>query len=177
MSTKSDPRDVILAPVVSEKSYGLIDNNAYTFMVHPGANKTEIRQAIEQSKLSVQFQPVVCLRTGELQWAFANTDPGWAWHRTGHFVAFDSSATNLVAGDSNGADDIFLYTPGSPPDHEWFNTRTTFAASKVTRTVNGPGPGPVMRSRPSWGECSASTSTGARRATSSNGSTVVFIDT
>lgn len=48
MSTKSDPRDVILAPVVSEKSYGLIDNNAYTFVVHPGANKTEIRQAIEQ---------------------------------------------------------------------------------------------------------------------------------
>jgi large subunit ribosomal protein L23 len=48
VSTKSDPRDVILAPVVSEKSYGLIDNNAYTFIVHPGANKTEIRQAIEQ---------------------------------------------------------------------------------------------------------------------------------
>ena len=48
MSTKQDPRDVILAPVVSEKSYGLIDNNAYTFMVHPGANKTEIRQAVEK---------------------------------------------------------------------------------------------------------------------------------
>jgi large subunit ribosomal protein L23 len=48
VSTKSDPRDVILAPVVSEKSYGLIDNNAYTFVVHPNANKTEIRQAIEQ---------------------------------------------------------------------------------------------------------------------------------
>ena len=47
MSTKQDPRDVILAPVVSEKSYGLIDNNAYTFQVHPEANKTEIRQAIE----------------------------------------------------------------------------------------------------------------------------------
>ena len=38
---------MILAPVVSEKSYGLIDNNAYTFVVHPGANKTEIRQAVE----------------------------------------------------------------------------------------------------------------------------------
>jgi large subunit ribosomal protein L23 len=46
-STKSDPRDVILAPVVSEKSYSLIDNNAYTFLVHPDANKTEIRQAVE----------------------------------------------------------------------------------------------------------------------------------
>jgi large subunit ribosomal protein L23 len=47
-STKSDPRDVILAPVVSEKSYSLIDNNAYTFLVHPDANKTEIRQAVER---------------------------------------------------------------------------------------------------------------------------------
>lgn len=47
MSTKSDPRDVILAPVVSEKSYSLLDDNAYTFVVHPDANKTEIRQAVE----------------------------------------------------------------------------------------------------------------------------------
>jgi large subunit ribosomal protein L23 len=47
VSTKSDPRDVILAPVVSEKSYSLLDQNAYTFQVHPDANKTEIRQAVE----------------------------------------------------------------------------------------------------------------------------------
>jgi large subunit ribosomal protein L23 len=46
-STKTDPHDVILAPVVSEKSYALIDQNAYTFVVHPNANKTEIRQAVE----------------------------------------------------------------------------------------------------------------------------------
>lgn len=46
-STKSDPRDVIVAPVVSEKSYSLIDQNSYTFLVHPDANKTEIRQAVE----------------------------------------------------------------------------------------------------------------------------------
>jgi large subunit ribosomal protein L23 len=46
-STKGDPRDVILAPVISEKSYALIDENAYTFVVHPKANKTEIRQAVE----------------------------------------------------------------------------------------------------------------------------------
>ena len=42
-----DPRDVILRPVVSEKSYGLIDDGVYTFVVHPSANKTEIRQAVE----------------------------------------------------------------------------------------------------------------------------------
>ena len=42
-----DPRDVIIAPVVSEKSYALIDQNAYTFTVHPDANKVQIRQAVE----------------------------------------------------------------------------------------------------------------------------------
>ena len=42
-----DPRDVILEPVVSEKSYNLLDEGAYTFKVHPEANKLQIRQAIE----------------------------------------------------------------------------------------------------------------------------------
>ncbi|WP_370326842.1 50S ribosomal protein L23 [Euzebya sp.] len=41
-------RDVIIAPVVSEKSYGLIDEGRYTFIVHPSANKTEIKQAVEE---------------------------------------------------------------------------------------------------------------------------------
>lgn len=43
-----DPRSVIIRPVVSEKSYDLIEGNVYTFVVHPDANKTQIRQAIEQ---------------------------------------------------------------------------------------------------------------------------------
>lgn len=43
-----DPRDIILAPVISEKSYGLLDNNKYTFLVDPRANKTQIRIAIQQ---------------------------------------------------------------------------------------------------------------------------------
>lgn len=42
-----DPRDVIIEPVVSEKSYGLLDNGVYTFVVHPDSNRTEIRQAVE----------------------------------------------------------------------------------------------------------------------------------
>jgi large subunit ribosomal protein L23 len=42
-----DPRDVLLAPVVSEKSYGLLDENKYTFLVTPNANKTEIKIAVE----------------------------------------------------------------------------------------------------------------------------------
>ena len=47
MSTKADPRDVIISPVVSEKSYGLLDQGVYTFVVHPLANKIEIRKAVE----------------------------------------------------------------------------------------------------------------------------------
>ncbi len=43
-----DPRDVVLAPVVSEKSYGLIDEGKYTFLVDPRSNKTEIKLAIEK---------------------------------------------------------------------------------------------------------------------------------
>ncbi len=43
-----DPRDVILKPVISEKSYGLLEDNKYTFIVHPSANKTQIKIAIEQ---------------------------------------------------------------------------------------------------------------------------------
>jgi large subunit ribosomal protein L23 len=43
-----DHRDVLLAPVISEKSYGLLDQNKYTFVVHPDANKTEIKIAVEK---------------------------------------------------------------------------------------------------------------------------------
>ncbi len=51
------PHDVILAPVVSEKSYGLIDEGKYTFLVDPRSNKTEIRLAVE-SIFSVKVDSV-----------------------------------------------------------------------------------------------------------------------
>ncbi len=41
-----DPRDIILAPVVSEKSYALIEQGVYTFKVHPSASKPEISDAV-----------------------------------------------------------------------------------------------------------------------------------
>ena len=47
-ATQKDPRDIIIAPVVSEKSYGLIDQGKYTFIVDPRSNKTEIKLAIEK---------------------------------------------------------------------------------------------------------------------------------
>jgi large subunit ribosomal protein L23 len=43
-----DYREVLLAPVISEKSYALIDQNKYTFIVDPKANKTEIKIAVEK---------------------------------------------------------------------------------------------------------------------------------
>ena len=47
MSRVYNPRDVLVRPVVSEKSYGLLDEGKYTFIVAPEANKTEIRMAVE----------------------------------------------------------------------------------------------------------------------------------
>jgi len=43
-----DPRDILLAPVVSEKSYGLLEERPYTFVARPDANKTQIKIAIEK---------------------------------------------------------------------------------------------------------------------------------
>ncbi|MFC7489757.1 MULTISPECIES: 50S ribosomal protein L23 [unclassified Knoellia] len=45
---RKNPRDILLAPVVSEKSYGLLDQGKYTFLVDPRSNKTEIKIAVEE---------------------------------------------------------------------------------------------------------------------------------
>ena len=42
------PRDIVIRPIVSEKSYAGLDRNTYTFLVAPAANKTEIKEAIQQ---------------------------------------------------------------------------------------------------------------------------------
>jgi large subunit ribosomal protein L23 len=47
-AVQKDPRDVLLAPVISEKSYGLLDEGKYTFLVHPDTNKTEVKIAVEK---------------------------------------------------------------------------------------------------------------------------------
>ena len=43
-----DHRDILLAPVISEKSYSLLEENKYTFLVAPDANKTQIKIAVEK---------------------------------------------------------------------------------------------------------------------------------
>ena len=55
------PNEVLLAPVVSEKSYSLITDRKYTFKVHEDAHKTQIRQAVEQL-FGVQVQQVNILK-------------------------------------------------------------------------------------------------------------------
>ena len=47
MAKIANPRDIIIAPVLSEKSYGLMEQNTYTFYVAKDSNKTQIKQAIE----------------------------------------------------------------------------------------------------------------------------------
>lgn len=47
MNLNKDPRDILLAPIVSEKSYSLLDEGKYAFLVDPRANKTEIKIAVE----------------------------------------------------------------------------------------------------------------------------------
>ncbi len=60
-----DHRDILLAPVVSEKSYSLLDENKYTFLVAPQANKTEIKIAVE-AVFSVKVTSVNTInRTGK----------------------------------------------------------------------------------------------------------------
>ena len=48
MTDLTDPRDILLSPVISEKSYGLLDQDKYTFLVRPDANKTQIKIAVEK---------------------------------------------------------------------------------------------------------------------------------
>ena len=73
------PIEILLAPVVSEKSYGQIHGNKYTFKVHQDAHRTQVRQAVEElfgvkvarvNMLKVQSKPK---RRG----MFRGTKPGW----------------------------------------------------------------------------------------------------
>ncbi len=74
MSVKiKDPRDVIIAPVVSEKTYGLMDEGKYTFLVNPRSNKTEIKYAIE----SIFDVKVASVNTLNRQGKRKRTRAGW----------------------------------------------------------------------------------------------------
>ena len=73
------PNEVLLAPIVSEKSYGLIADRKYTFRVHKNAHKTQIRQAVEQL-FDVKVQRVNVIKVAakpKRRGLFRGTRPGW----------------------------------------------------------------------------------------------------
>jgi large subunit ribosomal protein L23 len=86
-----DPRDVILRPVVSEKSYGLLDENVYTFIVRPDANKTQIKIAVEQIFRVRVLHVNTINRTGKRK----RTRRGW-----GQRAATKRAMVSLAPGDS-----------------------------------------------------------------------------
>lgn len=72
-------REVVIAPVVSEKSYSLIEDNKYSFRVHPKAHKTQIRQAVEELfDVKVESVNVLKVRPKPKRRGFSRgTKPGW----------------------------------------------------------------------------------------------------
>ena len=73
------PNQVLLAPVVSEKSYELVSDRKYSFRVHADAHKTQIRQAVEELfNVHVEGVNVVQVRSKpKRRGMFRGTRPGW----------------------------------------------------------------------------------------------------
>jgi large subunit ribosomal protein L23 len=74
-----DPREIVIAPVVSEKSYSLIEDNKYSFRVHPKAHKTQIRQAVEELfDVKVEAVNIVKVKPKPKRRGWhRGTKPGW----------------------------------------------------------------------------------------------------
>jgi large subunit ribosomal protein L23 len=73
------PNEVLLAPVVTEKAYAQIDNNKYSFRVHPDAHKTQVRQAVEEL-FDVKVERVNILKVQakpKRRGLHRGTRPGW----------------------------------------------------------------------------------------------------
>ncbi|GAA1047429.1 50S ribosomal protein L23 [Rothia amarae] len=78
VSINKNPRDVIIAPVVSEKSYGQFDEGKYTFLVDPSSNKLEIKQAIEE----IFDVKVASVNTANRQGKRKRTRFGWGTRKS-----------------------------------------------------------------------------------------------
>jgi large subunit ribosomal protein L23 len=73
------PNEVLLAPVVSEKSYNLIEQRKYAFKIHPDAHRTQVRQAVEQ-QFDVHVERVNILKVQakpKRRGLIKGTRPGW----------------------------------------------------------------------------------------------------
>jgi large subunit ribosomal protein L23 len=73
------PNEVLLAPVVSEKSYSLITDRKYTFKVHRNAHKTQVRQAVEELfGVKVETVNILKVQAKPKRRGFTKgTRPGW----------------------------------------------------------------------------------------------------
>jgi large subunit ribosomal protein L23 len=73
------PNQVLLAPVVSEKSFSLIGDRKYTFKVHEDAHKTQVRQAVEELfEVEVQGVHIIKVRSKPKRRGFTKgRRPGW----------------------------------------------------------------------------------------------------
>ncbi|MGD0273728.1 MAG: 50S ribosomal protein L23 [Gaiellaceae bacterium] len=59
---KLEPTQILIAPVVSEKSYHMINERKYCFRIHPDAHKTQVRQAVEaQFEVEVESVNIVSM--------------------------------------------------------------------------------------------------------------------
>ena len=74
-----DPREILIAPVVSEKSYSLIEDRKYSFRVHPDAHKTQVRQAVEELfGVKVQGVNIIQVRSKpKRRGTIRGRRPGW----------------------------------------------------------------------------------------------------
>jgi large subunit ribosomal protein L23 len=86
-----DPTQVIIRPVVSEKSFVLAEAGKYTFRVHDKAHKTQIRQAIEQL-----FEVTVV----EVRTATVKSKPKRRGHTSGRTRAWKKAIVQVGEGDS-----------------------------------------------------------------------------
>ena len=92
------PNEVLLAPVVSEKSYSLIADRKYSFRVHPKAHKTQVRQAVEQLfEVKVARVNIVAVQAKPKRRGLVRgTRPGWkkaiVQLHPGHTIEFFAGA-------------------------------------------------------------------------------------
>jgi large subunit ribosomal protein L23 len=137
-----DHRDVLIAPVVSEKSYGLLDVNKYTFLVHPDANKTQIKIAVEKV-FNVKVTSVNTLnRPGKTR----RTRSAWAVARA---PSARSSASPRVSG-STSSEDRPEGRARTRTEQTWLSVSTSRPPRAVVARrwpTSSRSPGPRRRSR------------------------------
>jgi large subunit ribosomal protein L23 len=85
-----DARQVIIRPIVSEKSYALIAQNKYTFRVHPDAHKTQIRHAVEE---------IFDVRVTEVKTMTVRPKPKRRGYTAGRTRGWKKAIVQLVPGD------------------------------------------------------------------------------